>query len=44
CFYGFRCKSGAEGVGLATTNSVVSSSVAIIFFDFLLSYIFSHFY
>ena len=44
CFYGFRCKSGAEGVGLATTNSVVSSSVAIIFFFFFLSYIFSHFY
>ena len=44
CFYGFRCKAGAEGVGLATTNSVVSTSVAIIIIDFVLSYIFTHFY
>lgn len=44
CFFGFRCQSGAEGVGRATTNSVVVSSVAIIVLDFVLSYIFSHFY
>jgi phospholipid/cholesterol/gamma-HCH transport system permease protein len=44
CFFGFRCKSGAEGVGLATTNSVVVSSVLIIFLDFVLTYAFSHFY
>jgi len=44
CFFGFRCKSGAEGVGLATTNSVVVSSVMIIVLDFVLSYVFSHFY
>ena len=44
CFYGFRCKAGAEGVGLATTNSVVATSVAIIVIDFVLSYIFSGLY
>lgn len=44
CFYGFRCKAGAEGVGLATTNAVVSTSVSIIVIDFVLSWIFSHFY
>lgn len=44
CYFGFRCKAGAEGVGLATTNSVVVSSVAIIFLDFILSYIFSFLY
>lgn len=44
CFFGFRCQSGAEGVGLATTNSVVASSVSIIVLDFVLTYIFSHFY
>ncbi len=44
CFFGFRCKSGAEGVGLATTNSVVVSSVLIIIIDFMLTYLFSHFY
>ncbi len=44
CYYGFRCESGAEGVGLATTNSVVTSSVSIIILDFVLSYVFSYCY
>lgn len=44
CFYGFRCKAGAEGVGLATTNSVVATSVSVIVIDFILTYVFSHFY
>ncbi len=44
CFFGFRCKSGAEGVGMATTNSVVVASVAIIVIDFVLTFVFSHFY
>jgi phospholipid/cholesterol/gamma-HCH transport system permease protein len=25
CYYGFKCKAGAEGVGSATTNSVVTT-------------------
>jgi len=40
CYYGFQCKPGADGVGSATTNSVVTASVAIIIIDFLLSYLF----
>lgn len=44
CFFGFRCRAGAEGVGIATTNSVVATSVAIIFLDFILTVIFSQFY
>lgn len=44
CFYGFRCKAGAEGVGIATTSSVVSTSVAIIVLDFVLTFVFSQFY
>ena len=44
CYCGLRCKPGAEGVGLATTNAVVSTSVAIIVLDFVLSYLFSQFY
>jgi phospholipid/cholesterol/gamma-HCH transport system permease protein len=43
CYFGFKCKAGAEGVGSATTNSVVTASVFIILIDFILSYIFSHF-
>ena len=41
CYYGFKCRAGAEGVGLATTNSVVSTSIAIIIIDFCLTYTFS---
>lgn len=44
CFFGFRCQAGAEGVGQATTNSVVATSIAIIVIDFILSFIFSYFY
>ena len=43
CFYGFRCEAGAEGVGVATTKSVVSTSVAIIVIDFVLTWIFAQF-
>ena len=44
CYFGFNCKSGAGGVGKATTQAVVTSSVAIIVLDFVLSYTFSYFY
>lgn len=44
CFFGFRCRAGAEGVGLATTQSVVASSVSIIGLDFALTFLFSYFY
>ena len=44
CFFGFNTKAGAEGVGNATTQSVVASSVMIIVLDFVMSYIFSFFY
>ncbi|MDR1488314.1 MAG: ABC transporter permease [Holosporales bacterium] len=37
CYYGFHSNGGAEGVGKATTNSVVSSSVLILFFDYVLT-------
>ncbi|WII72736.1 ABC transporter permease [Bdellovibrio sp. 22V] len=44
CYFGFRCESGAEGVGRATTNTVVVASIAIIVIDFILSYTFSYLY
>ncbi len=44
CYFGLRCQAGPEGVGRATTNSVVVSSVAIIGLDFLLSWVFTNFY
>jgi phospholipid/cholesterol/gamma-HCH transport system permease protein len=36
-YYGFAVKGGAEGVGKATTDSVVSSIFAVIFFDAVFS-------
>ena len=43
CAYGFRCKGGAEGVGNATTNSVVATTIAVIILDFVLTFFFSQF-
>lgn len=39
-YYGFHVKGGAEGVGRATTNSVVASIFAIILLDAIFSLIF----
>lgn len=44
CYFGFRCLPGADGVGKATTNTVVVASISIIIIDFLLSYLFSYLY
>ena len=41
CAYGFRCKGGAEGVGNATTHSVVASTIIVILLDFFLTYVFT---
>ena len=41
CAYGFKCAGGAEGVGTATTNSVVTSTITVIALDFLLTYLFT---
>ncbi len=38
---GFRCRFGAEGVGLSTTDAVVTNSIWIIILDFILTYVFS---
>ena len=37
CYKGFYASGGAKGVGEATTSSVVSSSVAILFIDYCLT-------
>ena len=43
CAYGFTCRGGAQGVGLATTNAVVTSTLFIIALDFVITYLFSVF-
>lgn len=41
CCFGFRCEGGAQGVGNATTQSVVTSTMAVILLDFILTYLFT---
>lgn len=40
CSYGLQAKEGAAGVGAATTQAVVVSTLAIIVFDFILTFLF----
>jgi phospholipid/cholesterol/gamma-HCH transport system permease protein len=40
CFNGMRARGGADGVGKATTNTVVSASIAVIVSDFFLTKMF----
>ena len=40
CYHGFNSKGGAQGVGQATTNAVVSSSILILAANYLLTSIF----
>jgi phospholipid/cholesterol/gamma-HCH transport system permease protein len=37
CYKGLSCRGGAEGVGRATTESVVSSSITILVANFFLT-------
>ena len=37
CYNGFQSKGGAQGVGQATTNAVVSSSILILIFNYILT-------
>jgi len=40
CYQGYHSKGGAQGVGMATTNAVVSASILILLFNYLLTAIF----
>ena len=40
CYHGYHSKGGAQGVGAATTNAVVSASILILCFDYLLTEMF----
>jgi phospholipid/cholesterol/gamma-HCH transport system permease protein len=37
CYHGYHSRGGAEGVGAATTYSVVSASIMILLFDYILT-------
>lgn len=40
CYHGFNSQRGAQGVGAATTNAVVSSSILILIFNYILTQVF----
>ena len=40
CYHGFQSRGGAQGVGSATTNAVVSSSILILVFNYLITGLF----
>ena len=37
CYNGYKSKGGAQGVGSATTNAVVSSSILILIFNYIIT-------
>lgn len=37
CYHGYNSKGGAQGVGAATTNAVVSASILILFFNYIIT-------
>ena len=37
CYHGFNSKGGAQGVGRATTNAVVSAAILILAANFVLT-------
>jgi phospholipid/cholesterol/gamma-HCH transport system permease protein len=40
CFHGFHSRGGAQGVGIATTNAVVSSSILVLTFNYIITELF----
>ena len=40
CYHGYRSEGGAQGVGRATTNAVVSASILILVFNYAITEIF----
>lgn len=39
CLYGYYTKGGAKGVGESTTRAVVTSSISILIFDYIITYL-----
>lgn len=40
CYHGYNSRGGAQGVGTATTNAVVSACILILIFDYILTELF----
>ena len=40
CYHGYNSRGGAQGVGAATTNAVVSASILILCFNYFITELF----
>ena len=40
CYHGFHSRGGAQGVGKATTNAVVSASILILIANYIVTELF----
>ncbi len=40
CFHGYQSRGGAQGVGAATTNAVVSAAILILIFNYIITELF----
>jgi phospholipid/cholesterol/gamma-HCH transport system permease protein len=40
CYHGYQSRGGAQGVGVATTNAVVSASILILTFNYIITELF----
>lgn len=40
CYHGYNSDRGAQGVGAATTNAVVSASIFILILNYILTQVF----
>jgi phospholipid/cholesterol/gamma-HCH transport system permease protein len=40
CYHGYHSRGGAQGVGAATTNAVVSASILILTFNYAITELF----
>lgn len=40
CYHGYKSRGGAQGVGAATTNAVVSASILILVFNYIITELF----
>jgi phospholipid/cholesterol/gamma-HCH transport system permease protein len=40
CYHGYHSKGGAQGVGQATTNAVVSAAIMILVFNYIITTLF----
>ena len=37
CYHGFHSKGGAQGVGKATTNAVVTGAILVLIFNYIIT-------